>query len=68
MEEGAARAAVGFGDLDPHDVEREEAVEERTRNLARLIHLTDERTNLPVREFVHAVVNQPFFVGERRKC
>jgi hypothetical protein len=47
MEEGAARAAVCFGYFDAHDVQREEAIEERTRDLARLIHLTDEAGGSP---------------------
>ena len=66
MKERAAGAAVRFRDLDPHDVE----VKSRSSSVRGIwlpFHLTDERTDLVVGELVHAVIDQPLFVGERRK-
>jgi hypothetical protein len=60
-------AAVRVGDLNAHDVEVEEAVEQCARDRALLVHLTDERADLLVGELVHAVIDQPFNVGESRK-
>ena len=67
MEERRAAAAVALGDLDAHDAEVEQLVDERARDLGVLVHLADERPDLAVRELVHAVAEQPFVFGQRRQ-
>ena len=55
MEERAAGAAVGLGDLDAHDAELEQLIDERARDLRLLVHFADERPDLRVGELAHAV-------------
>ena len=64
MKEARAAAAVAVGDLDAHHAEVEELVDERGRDLRVLVHLSDERPDLAVGEFVHAVAEQPFVFGQ----
>jgi hypothetical protein len=64
MKEAAARAAVSLGDLDPHDAEVEELVDERPWNLRVLVHFTDEGPDLRVGEGPHAVPENRLVLGE----
>ena len=63
---GAAAAQV-FGNLDSHDAEPEQLVDERAGNGGVIVHLTDERADLAVGELVDAVADHALFVGERRQ-
>ena len=65
VKEAGAAAAQVFRDLDPHDAEPEQLVDERAGNRGVLVHLADERADLAVGELVDAVAEQPLFVGER---
>ena len=58
MKEARAAAAVALGDLDAHDAEIEQLLDEAVRNRRALVHLPDERPDFAVREFVDAVVKQ----------
>ena len=62
-----AGAAVGFGNLDAHDAEVEELVDELAGHLRLLVHVADERPDLSIGELVHAVAEQRFVVGQRRQ-
>ena len=62
MKEARAGAAERLGDLDAHDAEVEELVDQ-VRGIARLfVHLPDEGADLAVGELVHAVAEQSFIV------
>ena len=65
MKEARAAAAQVFRDLDSHDAEPEQLVDERAGNGGVIVHLTDERADLAVGELVDAVADQALFVGER---
>jgi hypothetical protein len=66
VKEGAARAAVGFGNLDAHDVSSKSG-RGGFEGFCSLRPSAHERTDFLVGELVDAVVNQPFFVRKRRK-
>ena len=67
VEERAAGAAEAFRHLDAHHAELEQLLDERRRNLGLLVHLADERADLPVRELVDAVAEQRFVFGQPRQ-
>ena len=46
----AAGAAIRLGNLDAHDAELEQLVDEAARDLRVLVHFTDERANAGVGE------------------
>ena len=51
-------ASLGLRNLDTHDAQLEQAVDELSRNERLIVHLSDSRANFAVREFVHAVPEQ----------
>ena len=59
-----AAAAVALRDLDAHDAELEQLVDERARDLRVLVHLAHERPDFAIRELVDAVAEQPFVFGQ----
>ncbi len=65
MKEAGAAAPELVRRFDTHDAECEEPGEQRARNRAALIHVTGERTDLPVGELIHAVVKESFVIGQR---
>ena len=67
VEERGAGAAVALGDLDAHDAELEQLVDELAGHLGVLVHLADERPDLAVGEFVDAVAEQRFVFGQTRQ-
>ena len=60
----AARAAVRVGNLDAHDAQIEQLVDESPGNLGVLVHLADERADLGVGELPHAVAKEPLVFGQ----
>ncbi len=67
MEEPSAGAAVGLGDLDAHDAEIEEAIDERARNLGLFVHLADERLDLFLGKRADAVTKDDLVLGQDRQ-
>jgi len=67
VEERGAGAAERLGDLDRHDTEVEELVDQRARDLGVLVHLADERADFAIREFVDAVAEKRLVLGQRRQ-
>ena len=65
MEEARAGAAERLGNLDAHHAEIEQLVDELARNRRVFVHVADDRSDLAVREFVHAVAEEPFVFGQR---
>ncbi len=69
MEEARAGAAVRLGDLDAHDAQAEQVVDEVAGHLRVLVHLPDQRANALIGEFEDAVAKELFVFredGERR--
>ena len=66
MTERAAGAVVFLGDLDGHDAELEQRLDERLRNRRVLVHLPYEGPDLAVGELVDAVGEQLLVVVEAR--
>ena len=70
MEEAGAGAAVGLRDLDGHDAEVEQLVDERARDLGVLVHFPHERPDLGLGELADAVAENDFVFrgqqGQRR--
>ena len=64
VKERRAGAAVGLGNLDAHDAEVEQLVDELWRNLRVLVHLADERPDFAIGEFVDAVAEEGFVLAE----
>ncbi len=64
VEERRACPAVALGNLDAHHAQLEQLVDQRARDLGVLIHLADQRPDLPVGELVHAVAKDDFVFGE----
>ncbi len=62
-----AGAAVALGDLDAHHAEIEQLVDERPADFRVLVHFADERTDLAIRELVHAVAEETFVFGQNRQ-
>ena len=62
-----AAAAERLGNLDAHDAEVEQLVDERARDLRVLVHLADERPDFAIGELVDAVAEQPLVFGQRRQ-
>jgi hypothetical protein len=67
VKERGPGAAVALGNLDPHDPELEHLIDERARNLRVFVHLADQRANLAIGEFVHAVAKNDFVFGKTRE-
>ena len=67
MEEAGAGASVGLRDLDAHDAEIEQLLDEVVGDLGVLVHVVDERTDLLVRELVHAVTEEPLVLDQLRQ-
>ena len=61
------RAAEGLGDLDAHDAEIEQLVDQRPRDLRLLVHLADERPDLRLGELADAVAEQLLVFGQDRE-
>ena len=67
MKEPRAASTAGLGNLDRHDAQAEQLVDERTRNLRVFVHVADERPDLAVGEFVDAVLEETLVVRECRE-
>jgi hypothetical protein len=65
VEEARTGAAEGLRDLDRHHAEIEQAIDEGARDAGVLVHLAHQRPNLTIGECEHAVLEQPFVLGER---
>ena len=64
MKERGPGAATCFGDLNRHDTEVEELVDEPAGDRRLLVHLADERPYLAVSELKHAVAKQRLVLVE----
>ena len=62
VEERCAGAALGLGNLDRHDPQVEELVDELAGDVGLVVHLADVRADFAVREFVHTVAKQRFIL------
>ncbi len=67
MEECRAGAAQRLGDLDGHDAEIEELIDELVWYFRLFIHVAHERPQFAIGELVHAAAKQRFVVAERRQ-
>src|SRR5206468_10977535 len=65
MKEAGAAATEAVGDLDTHDTEVEEFVDELLWNFGVLVHLANERADFLIGELPDAVTKQPFVVREQ---
>ena len=65
FEELGAASAVLLGNLDAHQAELEEIVDEIFVEDALLVHLLDQRTNLLVGKLADVVAEKNFVFGER---
>ena len=59
-----AAAAVLLGNLDAHQAELEELVDERVLENAFLVHFTDVRANALVGELADGIAKENFVFGE----
>jgi hypothetical protein len=66
VKERRAGAAVALGNLDAHDAELEQLVDQRSRDLRVLVHFANLGTNFAVGEFVHAVAENDLVFGQAR--
>ena len=64
MEEARLAAAVALGNLDAHDTEIEQLVDERPADLRVLVHFAHVWTDFPTGEFVDTVAKQAFVFGQ----
>ena len=64
VEERAPRATEPLGDLDAHDAEVEQLVDQRAWDLRVLVHVAHQRPDLRVGELAHAVAKEGFVFGK----
>ena len=62
-----AAPAEALGDLDAHDAEGKELVDEGPRDLGVFVHVADQRSDLAVGEFEDTVAKKRFVLGQPRQ-
>ena len=62
-----SRAAVGLGDLDPHQAELEDLGSEGGIELRGLLHRLHAGADFALGEVAHRALEDPFFFGEVRE-
>jgi hypothetical protein len=67
VKERRACAAERFGDLDAHDPELEQLVDEHPRNRGAVVHFADERPDLASGELRHGIAKQLLVLRQARQ-